>query len=124
MKKLLTLVLIMLVASPAFARGRLTNVFASWYTVGTTQTTISLPYNSRDITIINGDGTNPICVDLVGGTIPDNCVTDSVNNPSIFVLDTDTTLELSDFVTDSIALEIETLDDGSTASPVSVIVTY
>ncbi len=124
MKKKIFLGLTILVLSLPFtvaaqSRGALSNIFASWYSVTTTQITITLPFNSRDITIHNGS-TNAICVDLKGGTIPASCVSASGSNPSIIQLDGNTALSLSDYLTSAISLKAI----SATASPVSVVITY
>jgi len=128
MKKGLILVLILLICTPVFAqmkRGALPNVFASWFSVTNTQTTITPPNNSRDITIHNGSTSTGIIVSLRGDTIPDSVVTGSYESasavlPNIFQLTANTAFSLSDFITSSISF---TTISG-TASPVSVIITY
>jgi len=122
-KLILTLVLILL-AVPAFAqrRGALTNVFASWYTVETTLTTVPMPHKSRDVYVLNGTGSaTDLFVDLRGGSLAHQLfVTNSTPNPSIIQLGAGDSIDLRDFVTDSVKLITET----GTASPVTVIITY
>ncbi len=121
MKKAVIGLLMLLLATPVLAqnRGPLHNSFASWYTVTTAGTTVTFPYNSRDITIHNGSSV-PIAVDIRGGTIPEGFVSASKLSPSIFQLTGNTAIDLRDHVTNSITLR--TL--GSSASPVSVVTTY
>ena len=125
MKKFLPAILILLIVgitTPGLAqqrRGALPNQFASWYTV-TTSNTITFPFNSRDITIHNGS-TVIVCVDLKGDTITSACVDDGSAIPSIVQLDANTAISLSDYITNAITLR--SIDESS-ASPVSVVVTY
>lgn len=119
MKKGLILVLIlMLFCVPAFAqrRGPLQNIFASWYTVTTSQT-ITFPYNSRDLTIHNASAID-IVVDVRGNTIDTDFINDG--SATTFQLQGDEILTLRDYITDSISL----MSAGASASPISVIATY
>ena len=129
MKKALLLGLaIIFIAAPVFAqsRGALTNVYASWYTVTSAQTTISLPIASRDVYIKNGDATaaDAVCVDFTGGALDDSCVTNTSilgGMPSQIQIPGGTDIHmLSDYVTSAISLRAL---DGD-ASPVTVIITY
>ena len=119
MKKFLVTALILLIAVPVFARGRapLTNTYAVWNDV-TTGTTVTLPYNSRDVWIHNGSAVD-ICVSLRGDAIPSTCVAGTTD--SVFQLDGTASYYAQDFVTNSITFRSIT---GLSASPVSVIITY
>ena len=118
MKKLLVFLMLVLMTVPAFAgkRGALTNVYSTWSSV-TGSTTVTLPFNSRDLTIHNGSSID-VVVDLKGNTI-DETYTNSGN--SIFQIQGDESITFRDFVTDKVSLRSET---GVAASPVSVIATY
>lgn len=131
MKKLfLALIVLTVIATPAFAqrRGALPNLWASWVSATTTPTVMDLPlrnssdrFTSRDIFISNGDSSTLVCVDLKGGaSIPHNCVTDSDDNPSIIQIKAGEDITLQDYITTGITLSTLT----STASPVTVVVTY
>ncbi len=120
MKKALALTLIlMLVCVPAFAqnRGTLTNVFASWVTVTQANTTITPPYNSRDVWIHNASAVD-ISVNLRGETIETDGYSDTTE--STFTLNGTSDFYASDFVTDSITMR----STAAAASPVSVVITY
>ena len=120
MKKfLVVLLMFMLMATPAFAqaRGALTNTYASWVSV-TGLTTVTLPANSRDVWIHNGSAVD-VCVSLRGETIPADCMVGTPN--STFQINGTASFYAQDFITDSITFISST---GSTASPVSVVVTY
>ena len=124
MKKVLLIIILVLSTNIASAqsRGIFTGVWASSYSIGTTQTTITLPFNSRDITIRNAS-TYAVCVDLRGGTITHTCRTSG--DPllaRIFQLDGDTTLTFKDFATNSISFRV--VAGSGTASPVTVIAIY
>lgn len=126
MKKFLIILVLVLIATPVFAqaRGPLSNVSASWYTVTAAQTTITFPFKTRDLYIHNGDAADLVCVDLRGGTIPANCVTDLTADggfASIVQLPFGQAFSaLNDFVTESISLK----SLSATASPVTVIATF
>ena len=123
-KVLIVLCLIGMLATPAFAqnRGVLTNYWASWYNVSPSGQTITLPSNSRDVWIQNGSS-NDVWVSISGATIGSNGynVNDPISNINgkVFTLDGASEIMLYDVVTSSITLKALT-----TASPVSVVVTY
>lgn len=124
MKKMLSIVFAIIVlfnsvSAFAQARGALTNTFASWYNVTTAQTTITLPFKSRDVLIVNGDTTDALCVSLKGETLGNAC-TDTVPVDSSINLAGGQEIYLTDFLTDTISLKAL----SSAASPVTVIVTY
>jgi len=130
MKKFfLALIVLTLLTTPAFAqnRGALTNIYASWVNVtANSQKVFTLPNTSRDVYILNGDASNAICVDLRGGTIPNNCVTnlslDLQGTPGIIQIPKASDIHLlSDYITGAISVKAI---GGATASPVTVIVTY
>ena len=112
--------------SHAQNRGVMTNTFASWYNV-TTETTITLPFPSRDIYVRNGSS-NSICLDLFGGTHWDasriigeqHCTSNSIYNPSIIQVDGDSSFIIQDFRTEALSLS----PASASASPVTVIITY
>jgi len=134
MKKFLVIGLMLLIATPVWAatRGELRNTYASWFTVTLTQTTVNMPffdranssrYGSRDLFIRNGDASAQVCVDLRGGTIPGDCVTDDSTDggtPSIVMIEPLGFIDLEDYVTNGISLKTQ----GPVASPVTVIFTY
>ena len=117
----LWLFLIPVLTTPVYAqsRGVLTNVYASWMNV-TAGTLITLPGTSRDITIINGDATDGICVDLRGNTITSNCLYGAAS--TVVHIGAQTELSLYDFTTTAIYLK--PVSAATAASPVSVVVTY
>jgi len=124
-KVFLGLILMALLASPVYAAK--SNIWASWYTVvGTSETSISLPVETlggADIEVINDASGYAICVSFKGEAIGSDCKdTSRGSNPTITMLDTNESLSLYDFVTDSIKLR--TMDGSGSASPVSVIITY
>jgi hypothetical protein len=93
------------------------NVYASWFNVTTTQTTIALPFTSREVTIQNGSA-NDVWISTNGQTIDQRGVTET--STSIFQLDGASSITLSDYLTDTISMRAV----GAAASPVSVVVTY
>lgn len=118
-KGLIILGLIMLLPSVVLAqnRGALRNAFASWYTVSATaQTTVLMPFESRDIYIRNGDS-DALCVSLNGSILDNSCTATKINQ--VIQLDGDSDLTLRDYVTDSITLR----GVSAEASPVTVIIT-
>ena len=120
MKKIvLTLMLLALLNGRAFAgeRGTLQNVYASWVSV-TASTTLTFPFNSRDLTIHNASAVDVI-VDLRGNTIDADGIF-GFNN-STFQLQGDEIITLHDYVTGAVSFKSST---GAVASPVSVIATY
>ena len=131
MKKLFLVLAILILAVPAHARGPLSNIFASWYNVTTATTTITLPFQSRDVLIWNGSAT-ALVISLMGESIPTDDaaespaaadighVSASSTRPTIIQIDDDKEIYLTDFRTSSITMRTIT----GTASPVSVIVTY
>ena len=123
MKKIfLTVLILCFLVQPAYAQ--LKNLFASWYTVTTTETTISLPYSSRSITILNQDSANNIAVSFDGTAIGSDLVDDpDTNTPAIIQLASGEDVTLDDFETKTIKLRLEQ-GGYPNASPVSVIVTY
>ena len=123
----MSLLLLLMLPALAFAqnRGLLSNEYASWITATLSQTTISLPsgITSRDIFIRNGDASNMICVDLVGETIPESCVTNTSTdggNPSIIVIEALGSIDLQDYSTSAIGIKTF----GPSASPITVITTF
>lgn len=120
-KKILLTILILMMCSPVFAqaRGALTNVFASWYSVTTATTTVRVPVKSRDVYIRNGDS-SAICVGLTGSAMTTDSVCNTTFTNDLVQLDGDSEIDLRDFVTESITLGSLT----GTASPVTVIITY
>jgi len=124
-KKLLIAMVVLLMTLPAYAqtRGFKKNVWASWYNVSTDPTTVTLPYESRDLIIINGDSTDAVCVNLKGGTITAAChPTDVTGAISIVNLSASTQLEIQDHSASTITLRA--ISAGSGASPVIVISSY
>lgn len=125
MKKLIcSVLLILLLTTLAFAqaRGPLPNVYASWFTVNSSSTIMTLPFNSRDVTIFNSSYRGDICVNLIGEafTTPyDRCVT--ATSTTTIQLASGESLILTDFVTNALSF---TRAGTQNASPVSVIVTY
>ena len=122
MKKILIIILVTLfLVQPAFAqsRGLLTNVWTSWVNVTATAVTLTFPSNSRDIMISNGDANDPVCVDLRGNTLANNCYAGTNTAIQVGPLDS---ITLSDFATSSVLLRAQSA--GTAASPVSVVVTY
>jgi len=124
---ILSLVLISTVAH-AQNRGPLPGIYASWASVEPgVGTTFTFPYNSRDVYIRNGSA-KEVFIDLKGGTLPVTLTDGLVSTyksisptlPSVIALDSNSDLTLHDFVTGGITVT----SSGSTASPVSVLVTY
>ena len=101
--------------SHAQDRGVLKNVWASWVNVGTTLTVLEFPYPSRDVIIQNGSANEP-CINLQGESILHNCL----GSNDTFNMNANSEITLNDYVTSSISMKMLT----STASPVSVIITY
>lgn len=124
-KVFLALLAVVLIVSPVLAATQ-RNTFASWYSVSNTQTTITLPdsHETESICIWNG-GSVELFLDLQGGTISNasgyGYKDAGVVNPSIIGLDADANFCLDDFATNSISLRV---DGGTSASPVTVILTY
>ena len=119
MKRYLFLVLALIFATPAYAeRGVLTNLWASWVNV-TSTATMDFPSNSRDITIMNGDATDSVCVDLRGNATSQNCFYGGGN--TAVQIGPGETLSLYDFTTANLYFRVP---GPAAASPVSVIVTY
>jgi len=133
----LCLVLVLAVPNVVFARGPLTNIWASWANVNIQPNTITytFPYDTRDVFIKNSSSV-AIVVDLTGGTIPTtntwsvalgydrvnrNYVSNNMVTPSIIQIDAGDEITLSDYVTDSISM---VAIGSSAASPVTIIVTY
>lgn len=121
MKKFLVLMLILFMATPAFAskRGALTNVFASWVTVAANTTTVmdTPPFNSRDVYIQNGSAID-VCINLRGGTIGQTCYSFKHH---VVQLGPGDHLFAQDFITDAISFRSPT---EVIASPISVLITY
>ena len=121
MKKLLIIVVILLIALPAHAarRGVQKNIWASWYNV-TASTTVTLPYESRDLLIINGDASNAVCVNLKGNAITDAChPTHSTGAISVINLRATESFQIQDYGITTITLK--PISSGTSASPVTVI---
>lgn len=126
-KVLLGIIATLLLANPAFAQsGPKSNVWASWVTVTNSQTTMSLPFESRDIIISNGDNSTPICVSLTGDTIVYDSGTLSCRGSgnTVFKVDLNEQMNFSDFRTDTISMIIHSNSGSTTASHVSVVVTF
>lgn len=116
----LALVLITCVDAHAQARGALQNVWASWANVSNSiATTFTLPYNTRDVQIINSSS-NPICVDLRGNALGSDAGLCRNSFATRFYLDGGDSMQLYDYVTSGITV----WGLGAAASPVSVVVTY
>ena len=122
MKRVLFFMMVILfITSPAMAqsRGVLTNVWASWMNV-TSRVTINFPSKARDITIINGDSTDNVCVSLTGEPITSTCT--NSNGTTITQIPAGQQLSLYDYNTSAITLQ--SVSVAAAASPVSVVVTY
>lgn len=115
MKKFLFIGLMLLMAVPAYA-GLKSNAYQRWLSV-TTETTITLPYTSRDVFIQNGSSID-ICVNIIGGTTGDGAT--ACDEPGAFQLDGASSLQIRDFRTDAISLK----STAAVASPITVLVTY
>lgn len=106
-------------------RGALTNVYASWFQASTTQTTIELPYPSRDVWIRNGSSVDTLCVSPSGAGISTGNNSGlgacrSNDDSFVFQLNGNEDIYLYDFKTTSITARV----GSSTASPIMVVVTY
>ena len=124
MKKLLVTALAVLFLFPSIAhaqnRGVLRGLFASWYSISTDQTTITPPYDSRDI-LIQNNSDHDVYVDLFGGTINELFVDEvTATQPSITAIGAGQELALYDFITASVSLR----SSIQTVSPISVVITY
>jgi len=121
MKKFLVVMLILMVAVPAFARSRTSNTYSSWVSVvNETMTTITFPADSRDILIDNGSAVD-VCVSLNGSTFGGSCYMSVASTlHDVMQLGAGQQITLQDFITDSITIR----SAAGTASPISVIITY
>ena len=119
MKKLIFALLFVMLAVPAYARGRgaLTNQYASWLSVTSASTTMTFPFNTRDITLFNGSAID-VGVDIKGGSITDTFIQGT--NNSVFILPANTEMSMKDHVTNAISFK----SMGATASPISVLIGY
>jgi len=123
-KKLLIVVAILLIALPAHAarRGLQKNVWASWYNV-TTSTTVTLPYESRDVLIKNGASSNGVCVSLRGGTITQAChPTPTTGKIDVINLAGGDSIHIQDQAVTTLTLKAISI--AASASPVTVISSY
>ncbi len=126
MKKIFIAILMCFVSANVFAEaGYKSNVWASWASI-TSQKKWVFPYNSREITIMNGSSTVPICVSFNENPILAGCTSTVTNqittgDNKVFQVPVGQNLTLSDFQQQSISLMSAT---GAAASPVSVVVAY
>jgi len=103
---------------PVQAADRKTNIWASWVNATSSLTTLTLPVEVvGNITIKNGDSTDPVCVSLRGETIQNSCLSNGFSTINLAASDS---IEVYDFTTSSITLR----GIVNAASPVSVVVTY
>lgn len=125
MKKFLWLMVFsILTIPPVWATSYSANVYASWYSVGGTNTTFTPPIGTRNISIINGDATDAVCVGLEGQTLTNSCTVAgsySGSVDSVVLLAPSNEINLYDFLGGSITLRQA---GAGAASPVSVIATY
>jgi len=120
-KAILCFLILVLLPATVFARVvARTNMFASWLSVANAggEETIRFPSDSRDITIINGDGTNAVAVNLDGNSVS-NCAEGALDD--CFQLPADTQITLQDYITRAVTFGSVA---GTSASPVSVIITF
>ncbi len=121
MRKLILFLMVLLLASPAFAEYK-ANYWASWANV-TTAVTWTFPYRSREVNVHNGSSI-PVCVAFNGATITNGCTSpvgfSNTGDQRVFQLGANQILLLQDYATPSVTLQ----SSGAAASPVSVVVTY
>jgi len=118
-RKLLVVVLILTIFVPFAYAGYKSNVYQTWTNVTTSDTTITFPYNSRTLLIQNGASLVTVCVALGGGSLEGSCA-----SPTAFQIGTSSELYFTDFVTDAVTMRAMPNGVNTSASPVSVIVTY
>lgn len=96
------------------------NAYQKVFGLQSSQTaTMTFPYNSRDITVINGDANNAVGVDFTSTQA--TAVTTITNSGSTyFMVPKLSSVTFQNYVTGGLTLFTYT----GTASPVSVIVTY
>ena len=112
------LIVAIFLAMPVFADTARTNIYHIWVSDAGVETTITLPFNSRDIRIINSDGT---ATDLFNVNLDDGSTESVVNcfpgTDGCIKIGGGSDLFLNNFITSRIKYY-------SNASPVSIIVTY
>lgn len=116
-KAVMALILVSVMTSLVFAQLR-SNVYQiqTWTpTTKNSNTTITFPYESRDVIVINGDATNALWVDLTGAG-----QTCKQNTAGCSFLPKGETLTVYDYATDAVAL----ITYAAQASPVTVISVY
>lgn len=119
----------MLFAVPVAAHaeaGYKANYWSSWASVSNSKIKWTFPYNSREITIMNGSSV-PVCISFNNNSFINNTCTTSVPNQvstgdnKVFQIAANQNVTLRDFQQQAVNLISAT---GAAASPVSVIVAY
>lgn len=126
MRKVLVIAIgILLIASSGYGGTPSSNMYASWVDVYATPTTLTLPQNSRNITIVNG-ASEPITVNISGTTVEganqpglQGWVGPSVSFPSTIQVSPMMDVTLYDTISGSLTFVAK-----QHASPVTVIVTF